>query len=298
MSKRLPFITSNIPRDLRNFVDRVRELIASTGSDRLASVKELADVGLVNVNALGELSLANAPEVYGTPPAPQNFTATAAIRNVILEWDAPVYPHHAYSEVWGASTDDRSTAVLLGQTPGAVYTDALGPSSTRYYWVRFINTQYVAGAYNDLAGTSATTGADLAYTMDLLTDVYGGTSEAPYFILDAEQEIDGVMVPAGVYMKAAFIFNGEITNAKIGEAAIDEAKIADLAVTNAKIADATITNAKIGDAEIDVAKIDVASITSLSALSADMGTITAGLMQSADGEFVIDLTNKYISISV
>jgi len=37
---------------------------------------------------------------------------------------------------------------------------------------------------------------------------------------------------------------------------------------------------------------------SLAALSANLGTVTTGKMQSADGKFVIDLTNKFISITV
>lgn len=42
----------------------------------------------------------------------------------------------------------------------------------------------------------------------------------------------------------------------------------------------------------------MASFGSLSALSANLGTVTTGLMQSVDGLFVIDLTNKRIVISV
>lgn len=37
--------------------------------------------------------------------------------------------------------------------------------------------------------------------------------------------------------------------------------------------------------------------SALSAISANLGTVTAGLMQSTDGKFVIDLTNKTITIS-
>jgi hypothetical protein len=40
------------------------------------------------------------------------------------------------------------------------------------------------------------------------------------------------------------------------------------------------------------------SADSLSAITADMGTITAGLMQSADGKMKIDLNNKYIYIEI
>jgi len=38
-------------------------------------------------------------------------------------------------------------------------------------------------------------------------------------------------------------------------------------------------------------------VDSLSALTADVGTVTAGVLQSSDGNFVIDLNNKTITIT-
>ena len=35
MSKVLPTVTSNIPRDLRNYLDRLRELVGGSGADTL-----------------------------------------------------------------------------------------------------------------------------------------------------------------------------------------------------------------------------------------------------------------------
>lgn len=59
------------------------------------------------------------------------------------------------------------------------------------------------------------------------------------------------------------------------------------------------------DGTIKGDKIDVNTITAshintsnLAAITADLGTVTAGKMQSSDGKFVVDLTGKYISISV
>lgn len=53
----------------------------------------------------------------------------------------------------------------------------------------------------------------------------------PFMILTTPTTINGVPVPAGVYMKDAFILNGTITNAKIGNLAVDDAKIANLSVS-------------------------------------------------------------------
>lgn len=125
----------------------------------------------------------------------------------------------------------------------------------------------------------------------------GGLSDIqPFVIQTTPTTINGVAVPAGVYMDAAYILNGSITNAKIGNAAIDDAKIANAAITNAKIANGEITNAKIADATITDAKIvsldgdkitansvtaGKMSVGTLSELSPDAGIVTAGVLRNA-----------------
>jgi hypothetical protein len=249
-------------------------MVNGSGSGRLVSAKELVDAGIANIDYRGTLSATATETVeFGPPPAPTNVAADAAIQNVIVTWDNPEYPAHAYAEVWGADTDDLGTAVLLGQAPGAIYTDPLGPGKTRYYWVRFVNTQFTTGPYNALSGTDATTPQDLEYVMDLLAAEYGDTSEAPFFQLNTPQVIGGVTIPAGTYIKSGFIYDGVITNAKIGNAAVDNAKIANAAISTAKIADANITTAKIASANITTALIANAAVTN--ALVADAAITTA-----------------------
>ena len=80
-------------------------------------------------------------------------------------------------------------------------------------------------------------------------------SAAPFMVLTNNQEINGVTVPPGAYVRAAFIHDGSIDNAKIRDGSITNAKIGDAQINSAKIADASITNAKIGNAEIDTLKI-------------------------------------------
>lgn len=61
------------------------------------------------------------------------------------------------------------------------------------------------------------------------------------------------------------------------------------------IASGTITSAKLAANSVIAEKINVSS---LSSITANMGTLTSGKIQSSDGKFVIDLTNKFISIEV
>lgn len=54
---------------------------------------------------------------------------------------------------------------------------------------------------------------------------------APFFHRTTATTINGVSVPAGTYMKAAYIHDATITNAKIADMAVDNAKIANLSVS-------------------------------------------------------------------
>jgi hypothetical protein len=74
-----------------------------------------------------------------------------------------------------------------------------------------------------------------------ITKYYNGTGwqttqvkgAIPFVVQTSPTTVNGVSVPAGVYIDAAYIKNGTITTAKIGNAQIDDAKIVSL--TAAKI---------------------------------------------------------------
>lgn len=324
-NKTLPTVTSDIPRDLRNFIDRLRELLGSSGTERFVTAKELISAGVIT-NTVTPVT--NKPTVVtvATPPSPGIITVTPAIQNILVEWARPTYVGHAYAEVWGNSVDNVNTAVKIGIAPGNVYVDPIGPSASRYYWVRFINILDVSGPFNSASGTLGQTGSDVTYMLETLSDaalsptspyskfavradfffvapamdfnqeatptatatgdlwykpstgvttVWNGSTWAafnttlPFIVNTTTQTINGVSVPPGVYMDAAFIKSGTITNAKIGNAAIDDAKIANLSA------------AKITAGFLDAARIEASSITadkitvnSLAALSFTTGALT------------------------
>jgi hypothetical protein len=60
------------------------------------------------------------------------------------------------------------------------------------------------------------------------------------------------------------------------------------------VIDGTIIARHIAAGAIDATRINVAS---LSSIAADIGTVTAGVLRSSDGNFVIDLNNKTITIT-
>lgn len=166
MSNKLPSVTSQIPRDLRAFLDRVREAFTGSGRDRFATIGDLVDGGVIDTNPDGTIRL---PGAYGTPPPPTNVTATGAIQNIILEWDLPQYYGHQYAEVWRSETDTIGAAILLALTPGSIYTDAVGPAKVRYYWVRFVNVVGIKGPFQGVPGVRGETGTDVAYLLGVLT---------------------------------------------------------------------------------------------------------------------------------
>lgn len=131
---------------------------------------------------------------------------------------------------------------------------------------------YIAPPAN-VSSTTPTTGLYVGYTWvnssttPPTVKYYNGTGwqttppSFPFVVQVSPTTIGGESVPAGVYIDTAYIKNGSISKAKIGDAVIDTAKIADAAITSAKIGDAQIQTAHIDDAQIGTAQIAEGSIT-------------------------------------
>jgi hypothetical protein len=380
---KLPSISSNVPRDVRHFLDRVREAISGTGEDSLVTVRQLVDAKVADFKGGNIEAVASGQHV--SPSAPLNLTTSGALASVVLTWDSAAYLGHAHTEVWaaqelsGGGTPTIGDASLVGMAPGSVFAHDIGSKATRWYWVRFVNIDGQPGPYNAVSGVQGSTSEDPTYVMDILTKAYGTSSEAPFFQLDAATTINGVSIPAGTYMKAAFIVDGSITNAKIGSLTADKitasllntvdfygntiagttvylggtvnyttdsnnnnigiasvsspkvtmnstgasfnvdafkvsngsSDITPFKVTNgvvyinsAQIEDGTITFAKIEDSLESTNYVASGGTATPAGWKLDKdgtidftdGTITAGTLKSADGNFVIDLTNKTMYI--
>lgn len=84
-----------------------------------------------------------------------------------------------------------------------------------------------------------------------------GKGDSPFMVLTSSQTINGTVVPAGTYIKSAYIHDGSI----------DVAKIADATITSAKIGQGEIKNANIGTAEIDTLNLRGQAVTVTSAVT-------------------------------
>ena len=272
MANNLPTVTTPLPRDLQQFVQRVREALDGGGLDGVITARKLIVTGLATATPTGGvIAIAGTVE---SPRPPTNLAASGAHANIILSWDAPTYKGHANTDIW---------AHTVGMTSGNSFAHALGGSASRYYWVRNINQNGLASAFNKTAGTQGTTSTSPNFLMEILVETYGTNSQSPFFQIDSATTINGVSVPAGTYMKNAFIHNASITTAMVQDAAIDSAKIADATIVNGDIANATITGAKIDSATITSANIATGTITSANIQDATIQTadIADGAIENA-----------------
>jgi hypothetical protein len=124
-------------------------------------------------------------------------------------------------------------------------------------------TQFAITAPADYTGTSFPTGLGAGdagkifyhtvtkvhyrWTGSIWETFQDATVLTPFVVQATPTTVNGVAVPAGVYIRDAYIQNGTIASAKIGDAAITNAKIANLSVTEGKIADLAVTDAKIAN---------------------------------------------------
>lgn len=163
-----------------------------------------------------------------------------------------------------------------------------------------------------------------------LTNASGShNASVPFIVQSSATTINGVSVPAGVYITDAFVRNGSIVNAKIANAAIDDAKIAnldaskisagvintsrlnidgatltadpntgalqvaDLAVTNAKIGNLAVTNAKIEDLAVSTLKIQDQAVTFPNAITTSANLAIASSSNNTTFATIQTLTGTY-----
>ena len=176
MGKNLPTV-NGLPRDLQQFVQRVREALDGNGLDSAVTTRQLVAAGIAGFST-GTGVITSTGGTVGSPRAPTNLTAVGALASIIVSWEGPAYSGHSYTEVWAAEQSVAQAsaseaplvvdAVLVGMNAGNSFSHQIGSAGTRYYWVRNINQNGIASAYNATAGLVASTGTDPALLLALL----------------------------------------------------------------------------------------------------------------------------------
>lgn len=226
---------------------------------------------------------------YSVPPNPSGFTATGGFATNFVTFTIPE-PYkssgrHAFTEIYGA---DRaagdpapvfSSAVLIGSTDAQIYADAVGATGkTRHYWARFVKITndpaqpYVYSAW--VGGTNGVAATSLRVGGNDLTDYVVSSQKIASGAVGAGALASGAVVQGKIAAGAIIagdgaIANAAITNALIANAAVDDAKIANLSA------------GKITAGDVDAARMQanivtalVGKYTTLSALTASLGTVT------------------------
>jgi hypothetical protein len=184
VANNLPTVSSPLPRDLQQFIQRVREIVNADGADGLVTARQLIAAGVVSVNSTGtviaptSVSGSSTTTVVASPTAPTNLQATGALANVILTWNAPTYSGHAYTEIYAHTADVVGNAVVVGMTSGNNFAHNIGDSGTRYYWVKNVNQNGLASGFNATSGVEGTTGTNPTYILDLLSGEIGANELA------------------------------------------------------------------------------------------------------------------------
>lgn len=151
------------------------------GKDAFVTQRQLAELKLAKMNASGgggrvSLTSGLGPGIFPEmppperPTKPEGFEVTGGFGYVLLEWMMPKYNGHSLAEVWRGTEDNLSDAVLVGTTPGQVYSDPVDPGWKGFYWIRFVNSAGVSGPYNSPDGTPAETQMDVQAVIDQIHD--------------------------------------------------------------------------------------------------------------------------------
>ncbi len=92
-----------------------------------------------------------------TPSPPTDLATEGYLTSILLTWVNPLDYDVKHVEIWRATTNALSLATKIANVTGITYIDAIGASnSTRYYWLRAVNTSGEVSDYTDsVAGTSS-----------------------------------------------------------------------------------------------------------------------------------------------
>lgn len=219
MPNGLPGISSPLPNDVRQFLERVGEFV--TGADGNYVTKQaLIDAGMAVWGSGGNLTPLPAPGGVvvdmTTPPAPTGFTVKGGMTAIYLQWDPPTSTNVAFTKVYRAEVDVWTSAEYIGMTSGQLYADPVEPATKYYYWIRFVSKADKLGPLNSQVGTYGRSGEDVSRLLTVLTgqitqtQLHSGLSTA---IVKANNAAIGFEVQSGVISDLGYAYSVKIDNA-------------------------------------------------------------------------------------
>lgn len=264
----IPPVPGDLSPELRAYLEAMKEVsevragVRGDPKDRAVTLRELFESGLAkelkaapfDPNNITQINIgfeAN-PPALNVPPSPTGLSAAGGFTKIVIEFDNPrlKYGNHSLTEIHRNSSNDITTAQLIGVTTGLVYSDNVSSGSTHYYWIRHVSDSGVTGPFNSSTGTVASTVS--ITSIDIADDAITETKIADDSISTPKMQANSITAASGI------IANAAIGTAQIANAAVDSAKIADAAITNAKIND--LNAGKINTGSLNVNRITDGSI--------------------------------------
>lgn len=160
---------------------------------------------IVRVRAVNSLGVRSAwatsqvtPLGDTTPPnEPLSLAVSADYKQLAVQWINPTDQDLAHVEVWRNTTNNLSTATLIGTIDGTRFVDApLGNNVTRFYWVRAVD--YSSNRSDFVGPQSATTllvsPDDFNDAVNDLFNEAGAFGVEPVSSLPASGDFDGQLV--------------------------------------------------------------------------------------------------------
>jgi predicted phage tail protein len=197
------------------------------------------------------------------PAAPTSLAAVGGIGAITLTWTNPSDADLDVIQVYEGTTSVQGGATLIATTKANFFVrSSLSEGVTRYYWVKAVDYSGNVSGFNSPTGVFATTEIGVDPTR------FVGRIE----VVDT---LTTGLGPADVG-KVEFLTTDETLYKWNGTAWVTGVVIED---------------------DVGTILAQHLSVVQLDAITANMGTLTAGKLQNADSTFVVDLDNKTIFIS-
>jgi len=255
------------------------------------------------VSVIGEEIVGGPDAGLSIPSQPSAIGAVGGYQQITLQWSLPTtntdgspLDDFARFNVYRNTVNDFETATLIGSSSGQTYVDAgLGNEEVYFYWITTVDFTGNESA----PSPSATSTTDFISAADMVADIRAEIGAANIRVLGAltdgsEAEVGDMIflttdqklyqwdntswVPVvgeipGDSIVATQITDNAVTSPKIIANAITTGKIATNAVTADKIIANAVTAGKIEAGAVSADKI---AVDTLAAINANLGTVTAG----------------------
>jgi hypothetical protein len=143
------------------------------GLDRAITLRDLASTDLVSVSksasGIYTISTKSSSSAVLVPTTPTGVEVSGGFSSITVRWDIPKYTGHSHTEIWRGTMETFTDAAMIATTPASVFGDLVATGSSFYYWVRHVNTNDRAGAYNATLGTLGETSRDISELIDDIT---------------------------------------------------------------------------------------------------------------------------------